>query len=237
VSDSVGGVVVAIDGPSGSGKSSVARRVAQTLGLRYLDTGALYRAVTLAVLRSGVPVTDAAEVTAAARATRVDVATDPGSTHVRLGSEDVSLEIRGPQVTSAVSVVSAVPDVRAHLLQVQRAVVQDALEHGAGIVVEGRDIGSVVLPEATVKVYLTASPEVRALRRAAEEEARVGGTGDVTTTQTDLLRRDRHDSGRAVSPLTKAPDAVEIDATKLTLKQVVDRVCDLVRDRSAVGST
>jgi cytidylate kinase len=218
-------VVVAVDGPSGSGKSSVSRGVATRLGLRYLDTGAMYRAVTWRLLQRGVDVDDPAAVAAAAATVVLVSGTDPETPTIEADGMDVSGPIRSPEVTAAVSAVSAVPAVRALLVQRQREAID-----GGGIVLEGRDIGTVVAPDAQVKVFLTASAEARAARRTAE----LTHTSDVEATRVDLARRDRHDSGRAVSPLTKADDAVEVDATRLTLQQVIDRVIELVTTRVGV---
>ena len=212
--------VVAVDGPSGSGKSTVSRRVAQRLGLRYLDTGAMYRAVTWAVLRAGLDLTP--EVLGdALSAERLEgmglvIGTDPRRALVRVGDVDVSSAIRGDEVTSAVSIVSAVPEVRRWLVGRQRELIG-----AGGIVVEGRDIGTTVAPYAQVKVYLTASGSARAARR--HREARDGG-GAVEQTEAALARRDALDSSRKASPLTKAPDAVEIDSTDLSITEVVSTV-------------
>ncbi len=216
-------VVVAVDGPSGSGKSSVSRGVATRLGLRYLDTGAMYRAVTWRLLQLGVEVDDPQAVARAAEDVVVVPGTDPAAPTIHADGVDVSGPIRSPEVTAAVSAVSAVSAVRAVLVREQREAIGDG-----GIVVEGRDIGTVVAPDAAVKVFLTASPEARASRRTAE----LTHTDDVEATREDLARRDRHDSGRAVSPLLRADDAVEVDATHLTLEQVIDRVVGLVASRA-----
>lgn len=211
-------IVVAIDGPSGSGKSSTSRGVAARLGLRYLDTGAMFRAMTWWMLRNGVDVHDAAAV--AARAGEADIVsgTDPLAPTITVDGTDVGTAIRSDEVTGAVSPVSAVPEVRTRLLELQRAEIGDG-----GIVVEGRDIGSVVCPDAPVKVYLTADPAARAQRRAAEE-----GGSDLTATEQSLLARDRIDSGRATAPLTMADGAVHIDTTFHTLDEVIDQVVALV---------
>ena len=223
--------VVALDGPSGSGKSTVARGVARALGWRYVDTGATYRAATLAVLRAGVPL-DAADAVADAvdRALARDglqLGTDPDAPGVLLAGVDVSAEIRGPEVTQAVSAVSAVPAVRRRLVALQRAVI------GAGdAVVEGRDICQVVAPAAAVKVYLDADQEVRAARRAHDVDSGVavsGGSGpSVTAVAADLARRDALDSSRAADPLARSDDAVHVDATHLSAEQVVEAVLALV---------
>jgi CMP/dCMP kinase len=210
-------LVVAVDGTSGSGKSSTCRAVADRLGLRYLDTGAMYRAVAWWMLQHDVNIYDIAEVTARAHDPRLVSGTDPRSPTISLDGVDVSAEIRSDAVNGAVSPVSTVPAVRARLVDEQRAIIGDG-----GIVVEGRDIGSVVWPSAGLKVFLTADPTARAARRAAE-----AGTSDVTATQESLLNRDRIDSGRAVAPLTMADGAVHIDTTDLTLDEVVDMVVGL----------
>ncbi len=217
------GVVVAMDGPSGSGKSSTARGVAARLGLRYLDTGAMYRAMTWWMLQHGVDVDDPEAVSRAADAPVLVSGTDPAAPTITVDGSDVAGPIRGPEVTAAVSAVSAVPDIRARLLREQRDIIGDG-----GIVVEGRDIGTVVAPDAAVKVYLTADADARAARRTAE----LAGA-DVRATHADLLRRDLADSGRAASPLAMADDAHHIDTTPYTLDEVVTQVVALVEQ--AVG--
>jgi len=210
--------VIAVDGPSGSGKSSTSRGVAERLGLRYLDTGAMFRAMTWAMLEAGVDVTDAEAVAAYAGTPALESGTDPLHPTITVDGTDVSEAIRGEAVTAAVSPVSAVPAVRTRLLELQRAVIGEG-----GIVVEGRDIGSVVAPDAPVKVYLTADASARAARRAAEE-----GGSDVAATEASLLQRDKIDSGRTTAPLTMAEGAVHIDTTDFTLDEVVDQVVALV---------
>ncbi|MFO7250063.1 MAG: (d)CMP kinase [Actinomycetes bacterium] len=222
------GLVVAIDGPSGSGKSSVSRGVARELGLRYLDTGAMYRAITWWMLREGVDVTDAAAVAARAGEPELVVGTDPDAPTIAVDGVDVSGPIRGPEVTGAVSAVSAVPVVRRRLVAMQRAIMDEACREGAGIVIEGRDIGTAVAPDATVKIFLTASPEERARRRAAE----LAGT-TLEAQREALARRDRLDSTRAVNPLAKAEDAVELDTTGLTLDEVIAEVVRLTKERTS----
>ena len=211
-------IVVAIDGPSGSGKSSTSRGVAARLGLRYLDTGAMYRAMTWWMLREGVDVNDPEAVAARAGEPEILSGTDPHGPSILVEGVDVGLAIRSAEVNAAVSPVSAVPEVRARLVELQRDTIG-----GGGIVVEGRDIGAAVAPFAQVKVYLTADPVARAQRRAAEE----GGT-DVDTTRQSLLARDEIDSSRDASPLTMAEGAVHIDTTGFTLDQVIDQVVALV---------
>ena len=210
-------LVIAVDGTSGSGKSSTSRRVAERLGLRYLDTGAMFRAMTWWLLRDGVDVHDQRAVAAAADRPRIVSGTDPAAPTITVDGVDVSVEVRGDDVNAAVSPVSAVPEVRALLLDLQRAVIGEG-----GIVVEGRDIGSVVWPQAQVKVYLSADPAARAARRSAEE-----GGSDLSRTEQSLLERDRIDSGRTTAPLTMAVGAVHIDSTYLALDEVVDRIVAL----------
>lgn len=212
------GPVVAIDGTSGSGKSSTSRGVAARLGLRYLDTGAMFRAVTWWMLEHDVDVFDAAAVAARAGEPVLVSGTDPLAPTITVDGRDVSVEIRSDAVNAAVSPVSAVPEVRARLLELQRQIIG-----AGGIVVEGRDIGSVVWPEAEVKLYLTADPAARAERRALEE-----GGSDVAATQESLLTRDRIDAGRATAPLVMADGAVHLDTTPFTLDEVIDRVAELV---------
>lgn len=215
------GLVVAIDGTSGSGKSSTSRGVAARLGLRYLDTGAMFRAVTWWMLRAGVDVHDPAAVAARVGEVSLESGTDPAAPTITVGGEDVAEAIRSDEVNAAVSPVSAVPEVRALLLELQRGVIRRETAAG-GIVVEGRDIGSVVAPDAQVKLYLSADPAARARRRAAE------AGGDVAATEASLLARDQIDSGRATAPLVMADGAVHLDTTAHTLDEVIDRVVALV---------
>ena len=227
--------VVAMDGPSGTGKSTVSRRLAQAGGAAYLDTGAMYRAVTLAVLRAGLP-SDASvdAVATVARAARLRSGTDPCAPHIELDGEDVEAEIRGGEVTRAVSAVSAVPAVRRLLVQRQRDLIAEALEEAGGVVVEGRDIGSVVVPDAPLKVYLTASDEVRAARRGAQDR-KAGRDSDPDVVLADVRRRDRLDSTRKVSPLHAAPDALVVDTDELSVDAVLARLLELVRERGLVS--
>jgi cytidylate kinase len=222
--------VVALDGPSGTGKSTVARRLATQLGARYLDTGAMYRAVTLAVLRAGVDPTDAEAVRNTVAKATVAVATDPQAPHTTLDGDDVSAEIRGPEVTTAVSPVSAVAEVRAQLVAQQRSIIATALTESGGIVVEGRDIGTTVAPDAGLKVYLTASAQARAERRTKQDSA-AGRRSSVDATLADVRRRDNYDSTRAVSPARAADDAVELDTTELDLPGVLAELLSMVDDR------
>ncbi|MBZ5734118.1 (d)CMP kinase [Nocardioides sp. TRM66260-LWL] len=224
------GLVLAVDGTSGSGKSSTCRGAAERLGLAYLDTGAQFRAVTWWMLEHGVDVHDPDAVAARAGEPTLVSGTDPLNPTIHVDGVDVAVEIRTQRVTDAVSPVSTVPAVRARLLELQRQIIAEARE-GAGIVVEGRDIGSVVAPDAPVKLYLTADPEARAARRAAEQ-----GSADaaaLAATRASLLDRDRIDSGRATAPLTLAEGAVHLDTTPFSLDEVVAQVVALAE---AVGA-
>jgi cytidylate kinase len=213
-------LVIAVDGTSGSGKSSTSRGVASRMGLRYLDTGAMFRAVTWWLLEQGIDVHDAAAVAEVVARPQIVSGTDPAAPTISVDGQDVSVAIRSEAVTSSVSPVSTVPAVRARLLELQRCVIGEG-----GIVVEGRDIGSVVWPQAQVKLYLSADPAARAARRAAEE-----GGSDLGSTEQSLLERDRIDSARATAPLVMAPGAVHIDTTDLTLDQVIDKIVALSVD-------
>lgn len=226
--------VVALDGPSGTGKSTVARGLASALAASYLDTGAMYRAVTLAVLRAGVEVSDAEQVAGVAGAVVLGVGTDPRRPEVLLDGEDVEQEIRGPEVTAAVSAVSAVARVRELLVAEQRRVIGEASGDSGGIVVEGRDIGTVVAPDAGLKVYLTASAEARAQRRSTQD-VKAGREADLERTHADVRRRDAFDSGRAVSPLRMADDAVELDTTELDVSGVLEQLNKLVESRGMLA--
>lgn len=224
-------LVVAMDGPSGTGKSSVSRRLATRLNARYLDTGAMYRVATLRVLRLGVDPADADAVAAAVDGLPLTIGTDPGQEVILLDGEDVAGEIRGGTVTRAVSAVSAVPRVRTQLVELQREITA-----GAGrIVVEGRDIGTVVLPGADAKIYLTASAEARAQRRN-QQNIREGRGDDYAAVLADVQRRDGLDSTRAVSPLRPADDAVQVDTSDLDMDQVIDELYRVVADAVAAGN-
>jgi cytidylate kinase len=220
-------VVVAIDGPAGTGKSSVSRGLARALGARYLDTGAMYRIVTLAVLRAGVDPMDADAVASIASTVQMSVSYDPGGVRCYLAGEDVSSEIRGDEVTRAVSAVSSVPAVRTRLVGLQRE-----MASGPGnVVVEGRDIGTVVLPDAPVKIFLTASAETRA-RRRNDQNVASGLPDDYDGVLADVRRRDHLDSTRPVSPLRAASDAVIVDTSDMTEAQVIAHLLELVKQRS-----
>lgn len=219
--------VVAVDGPAGTGKSSVSRGLARALHARYLDTGAMYRIATLAVLRAGVDPADHDAVQSVAASVNLSVGHNPDEDHNYLDGEDVSSEIRGDAVTRAVSAVSAVPAVRGRLVDLQRS-----LADGPGsVVVEGRDIGTVVLPDADFKVFLTASAETRA-RRRNDQNVAAGLPDDYAGVLVDVRRRDHLDSTRAVSPLRAAPDAVVVDTSEMTESEVIDHLLQLVTKRS-----
>ena len=223
----VSSVVVAMDGPSGSGKSSTARGVATSLGLRYLDTGAQFRAVTAWMLDHGVDFDDPSAIAAHASDPEIVSGTDPQHPTITVDGRDVAVTIRTQPVTDHVSAVASVPQVRRRLLELQRSIIGEG-----GIVVEGRDIGSVVAPHAEVKVFLTADPSARAERRTAEN-----GAGTVEATQADLLRRDAIDTGRKAAPLTMADGAIHLDTTPYTLDEVVQQVVDIVAGLVAAAAS
>jgi cytidylate kinase len=222
-------LVIAVDGPAGTGKSSVSRGLALALDARYLDTGAMYRIVTLAVLRAGIDLDDEDAIGTTAANVDLAVGYDPEEDRSYLAGEDVSAEIRGDEVTKAVSAVSAVPAVRTRLVQLQRE-----LAAGQGsVVVEGRDIGTVVLSNADVKIFLTASAEERARRRNDQNIA--SGLGDdYEAVLADVKRRDHLDSTRKVSPLRAAADALVVDTSDMTENQVIAHLLDLVTQRAGV---
>ncbi|ASU83524.1 (d)CMP kinase [Nocardiopsis gilva YIM 90087] len=223
------GIVIAIDGPSGSGKSSTAKGVARARELRYLDTGAMYRAMTWWMLHQGIDANDAAAVAEASSRPVITMGTDPAAPTVDVDGTDVAAAIRTQEVTTNVSAVSAVPEVRERLVALQRETIARARREASGIVVEGRDITTVVAPDAPVKIFLTASAEARADRRSKEVE-----TDDVAATQADLARRDQLDSSRAASPLTQTEDALELETSNLTLDEVIAIVVKLADE--AVGA-
>ena len=220
------GLTIAIDGPAGTGKSSVSRGLARALHARYLNTGAMYRIVTLAVLRAGIDPENADAVAAFAPTVDLAIGFDPDEDSAFLAVEDVSVEIRGDAVTKAVSAVSAVPAVRTMLVRRQRE-----LAEGGTVVVEGRDIGTVVLPDADVKVFLTASPEERA-RRRNDQNTEAGLADDYDAVLADVHRRDHLDSTRAVSPLRAADDAIVVDSSDWTQSQTIAHLIDLVEQRA-----
>jgi len=214
------GLVIAIDGPSGSGKSSASKGVARELGLRYLDTGAMYRALTWWFMAENADTADAALVAARAAEPVIEVSTNPDDPWTRVNGQDVSREIRTPEVSAQVSGVARVPAVREHLIARQRAIIAAA---DPGIVAEGRDIGTVVARNASLKVFLTADPGARARRRAVELRA------DADATEAAQARRDRLDAAQS----EKAADALLLDATDLTLDEVIDKITGLARERGA----
>ena len=214
-------LVVALDGPSGSGKSSTARGVADRLSLAFLDTGAMYRAMTWALIQRGIDVDDPEAVAAAAEGIHIVSGTNPRAPGIEAEGVDVAGPIRSEEITAAVSAVAAVPRVRALMVEQQRAIIAAS----RGIVVEGRDIGSVVAPHARVKIFLIADSDARASRRAAENEG-----ADTGATQKALAQRDHKDSTRAASPLARAEGAIVIDTTFLALDDVIDKVVSLVAE-------
>nr|WP_308129380.1 (d)CMP kinase [Actinoplanes polyasparticus] len=213
--------VVAVDGPSGSGKSTVSRRLATRIDGVYLDTGAMYRAVTWAVLQAGVDLNDPDAIAKIALETELSIGTDPAAPHFAANGVNVDAPIRGAEVTQAVSAVAAVPTVRKHLVALQRAIIAGHPR----IIVEGRDIASVVAPDADLKVYLTASSAARAQRRSSEDAA------DVAATEADLARRDKLDSSRKTDPLRQADDAVEVDTTGIGIDEVVAYLLELLNSK------
>lgn len=223
-----GGFLLAIDGPSGTGKSTVSRRIAQYAGARYLDTGAMYRVATLHVLKAGIDPADPAATEAIIEATSqlpLQVNEDPQSTEVLLDGEDVSADIRGPEVTAHVSAVAAIPEVRTNLVQLQR----DLAAAAGRCVVEGRDIGTVVLPDAPVKVYMTASAEVRAQRRFDQDTA-AGREVTFEAVLADVQRRDEADSTRETSPLRPAEDATMLDTGEMSIDEVIEAIAGLIEE-------
>lgn len=218
----MGGLVVAMDGPSGSGKSSVSRGVARALGLRYLDTGAMYRAMTWWMLRHEIDLGDPGAIAARCGEPVIESGTDPDGPAIHVDGVDVAGPIRETEVTGAVSAVAAVPEVRRRLVTMQQEII------GSGdIVVEGRDIGSVVAPDAPVKLYLTASAHARAARRTAE----LAGTS-VEAQKAAMARRDTLDSTRKTDPLSIAAGAIELDTSDLTLDEVIAEVLSVIKERT-----
>ena len=219
-------LVIAIDGPSGAGKSTLGRRLARELGLLYIDTGATYRAVALAVTAAGVDTADTERVTEVARRVSIRLEGDPEALRVFLDGRDVSREIRGEEVGRLASVVSAIPAVRRELVRRQR----EMGASGTGVVLDGRDIGTVVFPGANVKFFLTAAPEERAHRRYEEDRMK---ERDATFEETlaEINTRDRRDTTREDSPLVAAPDAVRIDSTELSIEEVFGRMLEAIREK------
>lgn len=228
-------ITIAIDGPAGAGKSSAAKGVARLMDIDYIDTGAMYRALTWWMLEHAVDVKDDERVAAHAGDPDIRITWDPDRPKVIVDGIDVTAAIRDAKVSDAVSRVSSVPAIRSRLVELQRTMVGAALRAGRGVVMEGRDIGTVVLPDATVKVFLTADVEVRAARRAAEDRARRAegalSADHVDAALANLRSRDAMDSSRETSPLTMAADAVQIDATDLSLEEVIEEIVSLAEQR------
>jgi CMP/dCMP kinase len=223
-------LIIAIDGPVGSGKSTLARRVADMMGYVYIDTGAMYRAIALKALRRGVSTDDGGDLEALGRDTQIDLRVQSGAQRVLLDGEDVTDAIRSPQVSQAASKVAIVPGVRHVLVAEQRR----AGERG-GVVMEGRDIGSVVFPDADLKIFLTASPEVRAERRWREHQQK-GDAIDLAHTLEEIHERDQRDRERPTSPLVRAPDAVLVDSTAMEPDEVARLVVMLATEKRAAAA-
>ncbi len=224
-------LIIAIDGPVGSGKSTLARRVAQMLGYVYVDTGAMYRALALKALRRGLAFAGNDDsLVALARETRIDLRAEDGTQRVFLDHEDVTTAIRTPEVSQAASKIAVNSGVRHVLVAEQRR----AGEQG-GVVMEGRDIGSVVFPDAQLKIFLTASPETRAERRWREHQQK-GDVIDLQRTLEEIRERDRRDQGRTTSPLVRAPDAVVVDSTAMDPEEVARLVVMLAKDKAEAGA-
>ena len=220
--------IIAIDGPSGAGKSTLGRKLARELGLLYIDTGAMYRAAALAVVEAGISATDAEAVAEVASRARIELAGDPDVPRVLLDGRDVSEEIRTEQITRLSSVISTIPEVRRDLVCRQR----EMGRRGRGVVLDGRDIGTVVFPDANVKFFLTAVPEARARRRFAEDRRQEHAL-TFADTLADINTRDQRDATRADSPLAIAEDAVVIDTTELSIEEVFSRMLEVIRERHA----
>ena len=218
-------IAVAIDGPAGAGKSTIARAAAAQLGFVYVDTGALYRTIGLAVCRRGIDGTDVPGILATLPEIQVGLTYQDGAQHVLLDGEDVSDAIRTPQISTYASQVSSVPEVRAYLLDLQRD-----LARRQSVIMDGRDIGTVILPDAKVKIFLTASPEKRAARRCAELREK-GQDVTVEDILADMERRDALDASRATAPLKQAEDAVLVDTSDLTLEQSIEAVLTVICDK------
>jgi len=219
-------MIIAIDGPSGSGKSTLGRMLARELGLLYIDTGSMYRAVALAVMESSVNATDDVAVGSLAARIDIDLAGDPDSLKVTLGGEDVTEQIRSEEVTRMSSVISTIPEVRRAMVARQRWMGR------RGAVLNGRDIGTVVFPDADVKFFLTAEPDARARRRFVEERE-LDPKVDLAETLAEMIERDQRDATRADSPLKIADDAVVIDSTRLSIQEVFEQMMAALRERSS----
>jgi CMP/dCMP kinase len=220
-------LIIAIDGPVGSGKSTLARRVAGLMGFVYIDTGAMYRALALKAVRNGLSFDRDDDLETLARGTRIDLKALDGTQQVFLDGEDVTTAIRTPEVSQAASKIAVVSGVRRVLVAEQRRAGQQG-----GVVMEGRDIGSVVFPDADLKIFLTASPEVRAKRRYREHQQK-GDSIDLARTLVEIRERDQRDRERTTSPLVRAPDAVVVDSTAMEVEEVARLVVMLANGRSA----
>ena len=218
-------LVIAIDGPAGAGKSTVAQKVAERLGLAYVDSGATYRAVARKVLEAGVPPEDEQTVSRLIGEIEIQITTDGVQPHILLDGRDVTDKIRTPEVTLAAAKVSRLPEVRTKLVELQRGYAK-----GRGVVMEGRDIGTVVFPDAPLKIFLKADPEERARRRLGQD-IKEGRDATLEQTAYEIGRRDQLDAERKLSPLVPAEDATRIDSTLLTADQVVERILELARER------
>lgn len=221
-------LIIAIDGPAGAGKSTVAQMLASRLGLTYVDSGATYRAAALKVVNSGISPDDEKAVAGVVVTAQIEIVTDDGRSAVFLDGRNVEQDIRTPAVTLAAAQVSRLPEVRKKLIELQRSLVR-----GKGVVMEGRDIGTVVFPDAPLKIFLKADVEERA-RRRLNQDLQDGRTSTLEQTAYNIGRRDQLDAERKVSPLVPADDAVEIDSTDLSAEEVVDRIIKLARERKLV---
>lgn len=219
------GFKIAIDGPAGAGKSTIAKQVARRENLIYIDTGAMYRAMSLLMLQNGIPLNDAEKIGQECSRAQIDIAYKNGEQAVFLNGENVDAFLREERVGNAASAVSAVPRVREHLVQLQRE-----LAESADVVMDGRDIGTVVLPDADLKIFLTASSRVRAERRYRELQEK-GIEADLKTIQRDIEERDHRDMTRETSPLRQAEDAVVIDSSMMTVDEVIQNILDLIQSR------
>ncbi len=222
-------MIVAIDGPAGSGKSSVAKLVARELGFHYLDTGAMYRSIAWLALQRGISLDDKEALTACAREEEIVFSHKEGNpiaTGVSIAGNDITNEIRTPQIDKAVSPVSAVSGVREALVQQQRKIASTN-----DIVMEGRDIGTVVFPNAEVKIFLTATAQERARRRAAQNAQRGFGECDEAKILADIIRRDEADSTREIAPLKAAQDAIELDTTDMSIEEVCAKIAEIARGK------
>lgn len=226
---------IAIDGPSGSGKSTIARAVATLLSGDYVDTGATYRAMTWWMLQCGVDIHNSREVSERVNQPIIELGVDPQTPYVWVDARDVTLDVRSADVSAAVSIVAAVPAVRTRMVTLQRGYAERAQTQGRAVVMEGRDIASVVLPTADAKIWLTADLHARAQRRALQDEQLLGSATSAADVATDLERRDLVDSSRLTTPAAVAPDARVLDATHLDIEQTVNAVLNIAVEQSGVG--